>query len=196
MKFRDHLLLALASICMVNAFAQSNSLGLPTQFNLANAPFLATLSYQGLTFTVRSPNKGMGNAVSITAQGLQADAEPIQVPAQGKVTGAQIADLNNDGYPEIYIYINTDDVDARGSIVAYASNGNKTITPIYLPPLAEDPKLLIGYTGHDEFSVVENSLERRFPISGLMNQSYRQVQYKLKAGEAGWKLVKTRISEF
>jgi len=196
MKFRDYLLVALSSICMVKVFAQSNSLGLPTQFNRANAPFLATLSYQGLTFTVRSPNKGMGNTVALTAHGLQADSEQIQVVAQGKVTGAQIADLNNDGYPEIYIYINTDDADARGSIVAYASNRNKTITPIYLPPLTDNPKLLIGYTGHDEFSVVENSLERRFPISGLKNQSYHQVQYKLKAGEAGWILVKARVSEF
>lgn len=48
--------------------------------------------------------------------------------------------------------------------------------------------------GHDEFQVVENSLVRRFPIykdgdsNAKPSGKMRQLQYKLKAGEAGWLL--------
>ncbi|HAT40000.1 hypothetical protein [Polynucleobacter necessarius] len=67
-----------------------------------------------------------------------------------KVTGAKIAALSGDGFPEIYIYVNSNEVSNMGSIVAYVSNQNKSITPIYLPPLAEDPKVISGYTDGDE----------------------------------------------
>jgi hypothetical protein len=48
--------------------------------------------------------------------------------------------------------------------------------------------------GHDEFSIVEGTLARRFPIykAGDTNAKatggLRQVNYKLKPGEAGWVL--------
>ena len=56
--------------------------------------------------------------------------------------------------------------------------------------------------GHDEFSIVESSLVRRFPIylKGDTNASpsggTRQLQYKLLAGEAGWILQLDRVVEY
>jgi len=179
-----------------NVNAQTHSFGSPTQFSNANTPFYSSLSYQGLFIKITSPNTNKGNAVFLKPKGLRAENLPFSVSIDGKVTGAEIADLNGDGFPEIYIYISANDKNAKGSLVAFASNKNKSLTPIYLPPLSDDPPLMHGYTGHDEFAVVENSIERRFPLSGGRLNAYRQIQYKLKAGEAGWVLKNTRVTEF
>ena len=48
--------------------------------------------------------------------------------------------------------------------------------------------------GHDEFTVIENSLARRFPVYNKDDANCcpkggtRQLQYKLVAGEASWQL--------
>jgi hypothetical protein len=48
--------------------------------------------------------------------------------------------------------------------------------------------------GHDTFSIVENRLQRKFPIykqgdtNAHASGKLRQLQYKLHAGEAGWQL--------
>ena len=89
-----------------------------------------------------------------------------------------------------------------GSLVAYAANRRKSLSEIYLPPLAEDPVASKGYMGHDEFRVVESTLVRRFPVyrEGDTNAQptggTRQVQYKLKAGEAGWILRPDRVVQY
>ena len=78
----------------------------------------------------------------------------------------------------------------------------KSLSAIFLPDIAEDATLSQGYTGHDEFAIVENSLARRFPIyaAGDSNAApsgkMRQVSYGLVAGEAGWLLRMRDVTEF
>ena len=61
---------------------------------------------------------------------------------------------------------------------------------------------LVGYVGHDEFTVVENRLVRRFPIytdgdtNAAASGGTRQLQYRLVPGEAGWLLEVDRIVEY
>ena len=56
--------------------------------------------------------------------------------------------------------------------------------------------------GHDKFHVGEGTLLRRFSVyrEGDINSKptggTRQIQYKLKASEAGWVLRKDRVVEF
>jgi hypothetical protein len=56
----------------------------------------------------------------------------------------------------------------------------------------EDKVNAKGYMGHDQFAVGEGSLLRRFPLyhqadsNNKPSGKTRQLQYKLKAGEAGW----------
>ena len=87
-----------------------------------------------------------------------------------------------------------------GSVIAYAVNKKQSVTEIFMPNLTDDPKLSKGYMGHDEFSIVENSLGRRFPIylDGDSNAKptggIRQLEYQLVPCEAGWLLkVKNQI---
>jgi hypothetical protein len=156
----------------------------------------------GITFHVTSPNSGSINLVTITPSGLEIDNAPIEVEADGTVTGAEVADLNADGSPEIYVFVTSAGSGSYGSLIAYAANNRKSLSQIYLPPVEENPEASPGYMGHDEFAVVESSLVQRFPIylEGDSNAQptggTRQVQYRLEPGEAGWVLRPYEVVEY
>jgi hypothetical protein len=160
------------------------------------------LSLMGISFHVTSPNAPSGNTVTITPAGLQIDNKPLSRPINGVVTGAEVADLNNDQSPEIYVYVRQPGPEARGSLVAYSANNKKSLSEIYLPPLAESKGAGAGYHGHDEMAVLEGVIGRRFPISGKDGGpssppgKMRQLQYKLVPGEAGWVLKLDKTVEY
>jgi hypothetical protein len=171
--------------------------------NYAGAePFFAQLVLQDVTFQVESPNEGSINQVTVSAETPAGSLESMQAEADGSITSAEVRDLNGDGYPEIYVYINSAGSGSYGSLIAYASNRNKSLSQIYLPPIEDDPSVAQGYMGHDEFAVGEGALLRRFPVyrEGDINAKptggTRQVQYKLEAGEAGWVLRKDQAVDF
>lgn len=57
------------------------------------------LSLLGVTFHVTSPNAESGNTVTITPANLKGDNSPIKHKIGGRVTGAEVADLNIDQSP-------------------------------------------------------------------------------------------------
>ena len=156
--------------------------------------FDKVLKLQGITFHVQATNEGSLNQLTITPFGLEIDNEVIQQEIDGSVTGAEVADINADGSPEIYVYVNSAGSGAYGSLVAYAANNKKSLSSIYLMPLADDKKNSQGYMGHDEFTIIEHSLARRFPVykkddsNANPTGGTRQLEYKLKRGEASWQL--------
>ena len=164
--------------------------------------FDETLELQGVTFHVSSPNEGSSTTVTIVPSGLEIDNRPIERTVEGVVVGAEVADLNVDQSPEIYIYVQAAGSGSYGSLVAYAANNRKSLSEIYLRPVSEDPEASTGYMGHDEFAVVENTFVQRFPIyrEGDTNANptggTRQIQYKLVPGEAGWILQRDKIVEY
>jgi hypothetical protein len=166
------------------------------------AGFDRQLELNGIGFHVTSPNVAASNTVDVTPAGLEIDNSPFTWDADGAVTGAEVADLDADGSPEIYVYVTSTDADARGSVVAFSANKRKSLSSIYLPPIADTPAAAQGYRGHDDFAVVEGSLVRRFPIyagegaAASPTGKTRQLQYKLVPGEAGWLLKLDRTTDF
>lgn len=160
------------------------------------------LTLQGITFQVKCLNGGSINKLTITPSGLEGENKPIVVEVDGSVTGAEVVDLDANGFPEIYVYVSSAGSGSYGSLVAYAANQKKSLTEIFLPNLEEDKVNSKGYMGHDQFAVGEGSLLRRFPIykAGDANAKpsgkTRQLQYKLKAGEAGWMLKVGKVTDF
>ncbi len=163
--------------------------------------FEKTLSLQGITFDVRTTGEGSLRQLTITPHGLAGVNEVIKQEIEGSVAGAEVADLNKDGFPEIYVYVTSAGSGSYGSLVAYSSNRNRSLTPIYLAPLTDDKKNSAGYMGHDEFSVIESSLGRRFPVYNKDDSNanptggIRQLTYKLKQGEASWVLKLDKSTE-
>jgi len=167
-----------------------------------SSPFFAQMVLQEVTFQVESPNEGSINQVTVRAETPEGKLGPMEVEADGTVTNVEVEDLNADGYPEIYVYVNSAGSGSYGSLIAYASNRNRSLSEIYLPSLEDDPEASKGYMGHDTFAVGEGALIRRFPVyrEGDTNAEpsggTRQVQYRLEAGEAGWRLVPYNVVNF
>jgi hypothetical protein len=165
-------------------------------------PFDQSFEWQGIGFRVTSANIGPRSNLTVTPRGLSIDNSPLVQSIEGQIVRAEVADLNSDGSPEIYIYITSADNTSRGSLVAYSANRRKSLSAIYLPAEPQALSRANGYRGHDEFAVVENTLVRRFPVykdsdaDSAPTGGTRQFQYKLKQGEASWVLELGRVVSY
>ena len=119
----------------------------------------------------------------------------------GRVLRAEVADIDANGDPEIYVFT-VSNGDQLGGVIAYSTNNKKSMSQIFVPAITDDAKNKIGYIGGDESAIVENSLVTRFKLYTGYDSEYRptgkwrQLQYKLLSGEAGWKMVLDRVEEF
>ena len=138
--------------------------------------------------TVRTFGQGEGNEVS-------------EQQIEGTVVGAEAADLNHDGFPEVLVYVTSDGSGSYGTVIGYSSNNGKSMSQIYFPPTAENSKISQGYMGHDTFSTAEDTLVQSFPVyrPGDTNSNptgpTRQVQYALVEGEGGRRFEVSRTFE-
>ena len=165
----------------------------------AEISFAQVLELQGVTFNVISPNATASNTVTVSTAGLEIDNSAWSQQVDGIVTGAEVADLNVDGSPEVYVYVKSSGADEKVSVAAYVANNRKSLSIAYMAPLSEIPGATDGYRGQDEFAVLEGVLGRRFPIhdeAGAPTGRTRQLQYTLSAGEASWILKADQILEF
>jgi len=189
-----------AAVCA--ALLALTSAGLRAEDSGPSRPFFAQMVLQGVTFQVETPNDSSINPVTVRALSGEQQFAEENVEADGTVTGVEVEDLNADGYPEVYVYVTSAGSGSYGSLIAFASNRNRSISPIYLPPLDDDAEAAKGYMGHDWFAVGEGRLVRNFPVyrEGDTNAAptggTRQLQYRLQAGEAGWQLVPDKVFDF
>jgi hypothetical protein len=105
-----------------------------------------------------------------------------------------VADLDGDGFDEFYIVTVSKGSGSYGTLIAYASNKDKSLSRIHFPDAEEGDKLFTGYMGHDQFQIADGEIIRSFPIylSSDNNSNptggTRQLTYKLFPGEASWQL--------
>jgi Periplasmic lysozyme inhibitor of I-type lysozyme len=170
--------------------------------NSATTPFRKELSMHGVSFVVAASNDGSINTLTITPIGLTEVNDAITREIDGTVSDAEIADINADRSPEIYVWVNSAGSGSYAAPIGYSANNKKSLSEIYFPPVSEDPVNSKGYMGHDEFRVVENSIVQRFPIynDGDSNAKptgkTRQLQFKLTPGEGSWVMTLEGVSEF
>jgi hypothetical protein len=104
------------------------------------------------------------NELKIRPVGFENTARDMTFYIKGKVVSAAVDDLNNDGFPDLVLFVNTDSSGIYGTVYAMASDQNKAIVPVAMPDLMLDGKLNPGYKGHDEFSLMEGTIMRKFPV--------------------------------
>ena len=164
-------------------------------------PFEQSLEWQGITFHVSTEQVDGKPTLRITPKGLEIDNAIISRALTGEIVRAEVADLNNDGSPELYVFTRSPGRGMPGDLIAYSANNKKSLSEIYLPPVSDNPKTAEGYQGEDSFAVVENTLVQRFPVYDSADAGagrtgkMRQVQYTLVAGEAGWILREDKDTE-
>ncbi|MCP4484544.1 MAG: hypothetical protein GY823_08300 [Flavobacteriaceae bacterium] len=164
--------------------------------------FQKTLTLQNITFDISTTGEGSISQLTIQPKGLEIDSEKITFELDGQVTNTEIEDLNMDGFPEILIYTVSAGSGSYGNVIGYSVNNGKSISQIYFPEISDNKEASSGYMGHDEFAIIETTLARRFPVykDGDTNNNptggTRQIEYKLKDGEASRLFVIDKISDY
>ena len=160
------------SILLVNANAQK------TKFD-------TTVKSDKVGYRIVCNNKNPDyNTVSVIPIGFINYSRSMDFMIIGKVVKAEIDDFNSDGYPDVIFY--SYDEKNRATVYSLASAENKSCVPIIMPDIYQDPKLRDGYQGHDEFSIIEGFLSRKFPIYKIIDSTSkipqivgkRIIQYK------------------
>ena len=105
-----------------------------------------------------------------------------------------MADLDGNGFDEIYIITTSAGSGSYGNVVGYAANFDKSLSRINFPGIQKDDEMFAGYMGHDRFVIENQKLIRTFPIykKGDTNRNpaggMRKLNYGLHPGEAMWQL--------
>lgn len=163
--------------------------------------FHKNLSFKDISFDVKAAGKGSLQQLTIQPSGLSADSRAVTLEVE-PVTGAEVADLNADGYPELLVYTQSAGSGSYGKVVAYSVNNGKSMSRVTFPATSENAQLKQGYMGHDRFTVVNNQLTQTFPLykEGDANSQPttgkdRVVTYKLTNGEASRIFVVDQVKE-
>ena len=152
--------------------------------------FVKELSLQNITFHIHSLGEGSIQTLVVAPFGLSITNTPDTIETDGSVVNAEVADLNDDGFPEVLVYTQSAGSGSYGDVIGYSVNNGKSMSRISFPPVAENSELYEGYMGHDEFAIVETNLVQRFPIyeegntNSQPSDKYRQISYSLESGEA------------
>lgn len=168
----------------------------------AASAFNKEFDLHGVHFVVQATNNGSLNTLTITPSGLTEVNDVITREIDGTVTNAEVADINADMSPEIYVWVNSAGSGSYATPIAYSANNKKSLSEISFPPIGDDPVNSKGYMGHDQFAVVEGVIVQRFPLYGEGDSNAkpggktRQLQYQLTQGEAGWVMKLDKVTEF
>ena len=155
--------------------------------------FIKVLHLQDLNFTVSTMKEGYDRELSIYVYGSEVKNNTTHTePINGYIYDAEVNDLNADGIPELLIYTVAEGTGRFGNVVGYSVDKAGKMTAIEFPDVNENSKLSPGYGGHDEFSLVENTLMQRFPIykegdaNAMPTGGTRQVAYKMVKSKKGY----------
>lgn len=134
----------------------------------------------------------MGASLSNITVAFKGDAKSkLEYIDADPINSVLVADLDGNGFDELYITTTAAGSGSYGNIIAIASNNDKSLLKIFVPTL-EDKDMnrggtFEGYEGHDTFLIKGNTLERSYPVK-LPEPATRTLVYKLKAGEGGFAL--------
>ena len=146
--------------------------GKPDQKQVDHSQFWKFLDYKQFTFSVE--------AINDTLTIRQNPTDEVKIPFNGTISNAETADLDHDGFPEVYVYIR-EGKDQHIRLEAYYLDKGTTLRKIKSHDSAPlQPEEEKEYYGRDEYKINEDEgvLQRLFPIRGTEN--FHFVEYVLK----------------
>ena len=158
---------------------------------------LATKTGKTLNVIEVKNQAGLSDIVVIP-KGFEFSQDSLKISDADPLSTVFLADLDANGFEEIYMVTRSTGSGSYGSILAYASNSDKSLSPIYVRPISENDlapgALFEGYMGHDSIFLEEKFLKRSFPKYKAEDPNCcptggrQTIVYQLKAGEASWQL--------
>jgi hypothetical protein len=157
-----------------------------------NVPFEKTVSEGKISFTVSSPNVPERNTMVIFSKGLENRNDTFQIEVSGQVHAAQLADLNTDGFPEVYVFTQQKENELKGNVYVFTSYRNRSYGQAYLRELPAANNLMPAQGGMDHFALEDGQLVRKVGPAAEGEAATAQatsIVYELKSGEASYQLV-------
>lgn len=151
-------------------------------------PFEKSLEKAPVRFQLSSPNMPEENTLVVTASGFETRNDTFQIAVAGLVTDAQLADLDKDGYPEVYAFARSTGSDSTAYVYGFSSFRNRSYGPVGVSELAAQKEMAEGFNGHGRFYFEDGVLMRSFPIykGGQPTGKWRVITYSLRQGEASF----------
>ena len=153
--------------------------------------FSQELVFNVYKFTVNAPDSGRVREVIIKAYRGQLLLTNFRVKVDGAAVGAEVADLDNNRFPELYVYSTSVGSGSFGRVYGwqFLPERKADITPKnWLPPPVP------GYMGHDSLWLEPGILCRKYPIYQPGNANaepsggFNTMRYKLKPAGTGFVL--------
>lgn len=173
-------ILVVLSFTVSSCFFSSGSSSQGSGGSSSSSSFSRTLSMEGITFNITA-NSG---ELTIRANGLQSSDNMVTRRINGTAYNAEVADLDNDGSPEVMVYTRSGS-NNYGEAIVYSVLNRRSMNEVYLPNIRDDYRAGNGYEGEDTFGVTDGFLVRSFPVyqNGRRTNMTREVQYSLVYGE-------------
>ncbi|MFN5333908.1 MAG: hypothetical protein ACK5BV_01815 [Bacteroidota bacterium] len=119
----------------------------------------------------------------------------LSLSDQDPMSSYLVADLDGNGFEELYIITSTAGSGSYGKICGFASNNDLSFSFIYFPELTEKEiqkgQPFDGYEGKDSFSIKGQRLVRSFQVNEAGEKKMKSIYYTLKKTEGGFSLVAT-----
>jgi hypothetical protein len=143
-----------------------------------------------IMITETHPQGASLSNITVAIKGVRGSVVPFtDVDPINKVL---VADLDKDGYSELYIITLNAGSGSYGNVIGLASNKDKSLSMITFPEVSENDlkkgAKFEGYNGHDVYEIKDNFLVRTFPVK-TPKAGNRVIRYKLKTREAALLLV-------
>ncbi len=164
----------------------------------ASSEFTKTVNYDDINITVSSPNTATDNSFTVTTAGLtEANVTNEKYSTNGMVTDVLIDDLDGDNSPEFFV-ISRPSGGGLAQVHAFTTFKRKSLGQLNFPDQSSNPDVSAAFKEGDEYMPVEGTFILRFPVyeGGNKTGKTRQLQYKVKAGEAMKQLVFDRKTEY
>jgi hypothetical protein len=151
----------------------------------------------GKSFWVETEAQGASVMdITISTRGFGESDQTWELKGKNPLTDSFVADLDSNGFEELYLVTTSAGSGSYGTIYGYASNRDKSVTPIYIPEISENDLgaggSFEGYMGHDSIFLDESRLFRKFPVylegdeNCCPSGGFQKLEYELSPGEASW----------
>ena len=162
----------------------------PVRLQELPQPFSAVLHFNVYTFNVSATGSGTVRELTVRAFRGNLLLTRFQLPTDGAVVGAEVADLDTNRFPELYVYTSSDGSGSFGRVYGWQ----------FLPEQKADIKLAdwlktpAGYMGHDSLWTEQSILCRKYPVyqpgdaNAQPSGGFAMLRYQLRATGSGYTL--------
>lgn len=148
----------------------------------------------GMVYIVDEEKISASNSnITVSGEKFPENNEPVVISDIYPLEKVILADLDNDGYQEIYLICRSVGSGRYAKITGITSYRDKSFGLIYtLPDNSYENDLFKGYMGHDKIYLINGLLIREFSVYNEGDSNYapaggkRKLKYTLKSGEESY----------